>query len=75
VVESKIKAAAGFRLELAMPGVFMRQRGFCRGEKRRIGAISTANAAAHAKGIDFRAVGRITADEAERARSFNCRRT
>jgi hypothetical protein len=31
LVESKIKAAAGFRLRLAAPSVFVRQRGIWRG--------------------------------------------
>jgi hypothetical protein len=53
VVESKIKGAAGFRVRLAPPSVFMRQGGIWSGEKRRIGAIPIANAAAHAEGIDF----------------------
>jgi hypothetical protein len=66
VVESKIKGAAGFRLTLAAPGFFMRQRGVWSGETRCIGAISMTNAAAHAEGIDLRALGRFAAYAAER---------
>jgi hypothetical protein len=68
VVESKIKSAAGFRLMLAAPGFFMQQRGVWGGEARCIGAISSTNAAAHAEGIDLRALSRFAAHATERAR-------